>query len=175
MDEEDGDGNGPLQMTMDQNRLVRLEQDAASVIVANPGHISVSLDNPRLLILTPHEAGATSMIVLDGAGKTILEQDIIVTNVQPQYVRVRRICSGSDGSCVDKSYAYCPDGCYDVTPVPADAGASGAPPPPSAPPGLIEGEPAETLIGPTDDCPQGYYKSAVPGIKGDMHYTCVRR
>jgi len=161
----------PLEITMDQTRLVRLHQDAASVIVANPEHVSVSLDNPRLLMLTPHQAGATSMIVLDAAGKTILERDIIITNVQQNYVRIRRMCTGNDG-CAAKSYAYCPDGCYEVTDIPADETGSAGPPPPK---GLIEGEPAETLIGPTDDCPQGYNKSAVPGIKGDMHYTCSRR
>jgi hypothetical protein len=138
---DDDDIDGPLRLTMDQTRLVHLDQDAASVIVANPGHVSVSLDNPRLLIVTPHDAGATSMIVLDGEGKTILEQDIIVTNVQQKYVRIKRMCAGGDASCVEKSYTYCPDGCYEVTPVAPDFGAA-APPPPMASDGADDGAPA---------------------------------
>lgn len=128
-DVDDDDIDGPLRLTMDQNKLVHLDEDAASVIVANPGHVSVTFDNPRLLIVTPHEAGATSMIVLNADGKTILEEDIIVTNVQSKYVRIKRMCAGSDSSCVEKSYAYCPDGCYEVTPVAPD-GSGAAPPPP---------------------------------------------
>lgn len=161
----------PLEMTMDKTQLLRLDQDAASVIVANPEHLSVDLDNARLLMLTPLQAGATSIIVLDAAGKVILERDVLITNVQNKYVRVKRICAGSDSSCAATSYTYCPDGCYEVTPVATGAG-GGAAPPPTAPSATIEGEPPETLIGPQDDCPQGYNKEAVPGIKTDMHYTC---
>jgi len=164
----------PLELTMDKTQLLRLDQDAASVIVANPEHLSVDLDNARLLMLTPHDAGATSIIVLDAQGRTILERDVVITNLKNKYVRVKRVCGGSDGSCVATSYTYCPDGCYEVSEVPAGA-ANATTPAPAAPPGMIEGEPAETLIGPLDDCPQGYNKEVVPGIKTDMHYTCKRR
>lgn len=165
----------PLELTMDKTRLVTLDHDAASVIVANPDHLGVSLDNPRLLMLTPHKPGATSMIVLDAEGRTILDQDIVISNVQKKYVRVRRVCANSDASgCTAMSYDYCPDGCYEVSEVPDDSNGANTPPPTRAP-GLIEGEPAETMIGPLDDCPQGYNKEVVPGVKGDMHYTCTRR
>jgi hypothetical protein len=163
----------PLELTMDKTQLLRLDQDAASVIVANPEHLSVDLDNPRLLMLTPHAAGATSIIVLDAEGRAILDQDVVITNLKNKYVRVKRLCSGNDSSCAATSYAYCPDGCYEVTEIPAGASGASAPPP-STSPGTIEGEPAETMIGPLDDCPQGYNKINVPGVKGDMHYTCTR-
>jgi len=89
--------------------LSRLTKMRQSVIVANPEHVSVTLDNPHLLILTPHAPGVTSMIVLDAAGKTILEQEIIVTNVQKSYVASMRMCSGNDASAAAQSYDYCPD------------------------------------------------------------------
>jgi hypothetical protein len=162
----------PLELTMDKTRLVHLEQDAASVIVANPTHVSVSLENPRLLFLTPHEAGATSMIVLDAAGKTILEQELVVTNVQQKYVRVRRMCGGGDASCAAQSYTYCPDGCYEVTPV-AGTGGGASPPPPTTPQGSAKGKPAETQTNTLDDCPEGYAKSAAPDAKGN--YACTKR
>jgi Flp pilus assembly secretin CpaC len=167
-----------LQMTTDQTKIIHLQRDAANVIVNNPDHASVALESPRLLLITPHQPGTTSMIVLDGAGKTIMQRDVIVTNVRQKYVRIRRICSGSDSSCAATSYTYCPDGCYDVTVVPASAAGEGVGGslPPSTPPGTIGGEPAETLIGPADDCPEGYNKIFVPGItSGDQHYTCTKR
>ena len=166
----------PLQLTTDQTKIIHLQQDAANVIINNPEHTSVALESPRLLIIKPHQPGTTSMIVLDSEGRTILQQDIIVTNVQRKYVRIRRMCNASDSSCTATSYDYCPDGCYEVTAVPANAGGAGGPAPPSTPPGTIGGEPAETLLGPADDCPEGYNKIFVPGItSGDQHYTCTKR
>jgi len=126
--------DGILRLTTNKNKLVRLDQDAASVIVNNPEHAEVMLDSPRLLIVMPRAPGVTSFIVLDADGKTILRKEIIVSNVQPQYVRIRRMCNGSDGSCAATSYFYCPNGCYEVTAV-GDTGNGGAAPPPTTAPG----------------------------------------
>ena len=119
----------PLRLTSNKNRIIRLDQDAASVIVNNPVHAVVMLDSPRLLIVMPRQPGVTSFTVLDSAGNVILHKDIIVTNVQPRYVRIRRMCGGGDASCVPAAYFYCPDGCYEVTPV-GDAGTGGNVPAP---------------------------------------------
>ena len=119
-----------LRLTSNKNKIIRLNQDAASVIVNNPAHAVVMLDSPRLLIVMPRAPGATSFSVLNGRGDTILHKEIIVTNVQPQYVRVRRICGASDAGCVPAAYFYCPDGCYEITPV--SGGAESNVPPPAA-------------------------------------------
>lgn len=121
-----------LRLTTNKDKLIRLDQDASSVIVNNPLHAEVMLDSPRLLIVMPRQPGATSFSVLDADGHTILHKEIIVTNVQPNYVRIRRMCAGSDGGCVPSSYFYCPDGCYEVTAV-GEAGSGNAPPAPAAP------------------------------------------
>lgn len=105
-----------IRLTTNRNEFVQLEQDASSVIVNNPAHASVMLDTPRLLIIVPHQPGVTSFTVLDQEGKTILQKDIIVSNVEKKYVRVRRMC-GDDPSCRPDSYYYCPDGCYEVSTV----------------------------------------------------------
>jgi hypothetical protein len=120
-----------LRLTPNKNKIIRLDQDAASVVVNNPDHASVMLDSPRLIIIMPRLPGTTSFTVLNSAGETILQKDVIVTNVQPQYVRVRRVCASGDTSCTPAAYYYCPDGCYEVTPV-APGGESNIPPPPVA-------------------------------------------
>jgi len=176
IDEVSDSSGGPILLTMNHTAILHLREDADNVILNNHDHAGVTIDNPRLLIITPHSAGATSMIVMGRNEKIILQKDIIVSNVQQDYVRVRRVCNSSDASCQSASYSYCPNGCYDVTEI--HAGASGgavAPPPPSGQPGLIGGEPAETLIGPADECPEGYQKVYVQGVTtGDQHYTCTR-
>jgi hypothetical protein len=118
-----------LRLTSNKDQIIRLDQDAASVIVNNPAHATVLLDSPRLLIIMPRTPGATSFKVLDDKGEIILQKDIIVTNAQPKYVRIRRMCNG--GACVPEAYFYCPDGCYEVTPVPGGSGIIAVPPPPS--------------------------------------------
>jgi hypothetical protein len=122
--------NAPLRLTSNKNEIIRLNQDAASVIVNNPEHATVMLDSARLLIVMPHLPGTTSFTVLNSHDEVVLQKDIIVTNVQPKYVRVRRICSGNDAACVPAAYYYCPDGCYEVTP--AASGDGSTPPPPAA-------------------------------------------
>jgi len=123
-------GDGTLRLTPDKNKLVRLNQDAASVIVNNPVHAEVLLDSPRLLIIMPRKPGTTSFTVLNALGETILQKNIIVTSVQSKYVRIRRICARGDDTCVPAAYYYCPDGCYEVTPVVQVSG-GGPPPPPT--------------------------------------------
>lgn len=107
-----------IRLTPDRTRILRLRENAASVIVANPAHAAVTLDSPRLLILMPREPGTTSFTVLNAEGKILLERNIIVSGTaQPQYVRVRRVCGDNTQGCQPSNYYYCPDGCFEVTPV----------------------------------------------------------
>ncbi len=110
--------DGPIRITPDQTKIVRLDQDAASVVVTNPDHASVILDSPRLLVVRPRQPGTTSCTVLNAKGDTIMEKTVIVASqARSKYVRVRRVCASQDSACVPVAYFYCPDGCYEVTPV----------------------------------------------------------
>jgi hypothetical protein len=117
-----------LRVTPDKTAMVRLNTDAASVVVTNPAHAVVQLESPRLLVIMPREPGTTGLTVLDRHGKVILQKNIIVTAAQQHYVRVRRACGAQDPSCVPSAYFYCPDGCYEVTPVAGDGVTPEAPP-----------------------------------------------
>jgi hypothetical protein len=105
-----------IRLSPDRTKVLRLRENAASVVVANPAHASVILDSPRLLIVMPREPGTTSFTVLNAEGKELLTRNIIVSATQPQYVRVRRVC-GNARDCAPSNYYYCPDGCFEVTPV----------------------------------------------------------
>lgn len=120
-----------IRLTPDRTRILRLDQDAASVIVTNPAHAAVIMDSPRLLVVMPRAPGTTSFTVLNREGQTILERSVIVTGAQQKYVRVRRMCAEGDASCAASAYYYCPDGCYEVQPV-ADDGSAGSIPPVSS-------------------------------------------
>ena len=116
-----------IRLTPDKSEIVRLESDAASVIVTNPEHAVVQLESPRLLLVMPRQPGTTAFTVLDKNGKVVMQRNIIVSAAQPRYVRVRRVCGQQDQNCVPSAYYYCPDGCYEVNPVAGDGATPEAP------------------------------------------------
>lgn len=117
--------DGSIRITPDKTHIVRLDRNAASVIVANPAHAEIVLDTPRLLVIMPRSPGATSFTVLDAEGEVIMEKNVIVAAAaQPSYVRIRRVCLSQDTNCRPTTYHYCPDGCYDINPVAAATGGS---------------------------------------------------
>lgn len=107
-----------LRLAPGQSQTVALSRDAASVVVANPAHASVFLDNPRLMVIVPRATGATSFTVLDNKGETILTQQLVVNEMENKsYVRVTRICDaagGNAGTCAPTTVYYCPDNCVPV-------------------------------------------------------------
>lgn len=124
----DGETHPALKMTPDKSELVRLDREAASVIVGNPSQIAVMLDAPRLAVVIPRAPGATYFTVLDKDGNVIMQRHVIVAAPKKNYVRVRRSCAnaaaGSD--CQPTSVYFCPDMCHEVSTAAGDedAGAS---------------------------------------------------
>ena len=111
-----------IRLTPDRTEVVRLEQDAASVVVTNPAHAQVMLETPRLLLVMPRQPGSTSLFVLDKNGNSIFERDIIISGSTKPYVRIRKSCNDSSSNCAADTYFYCPDGCYEVgTVAPSDS------------------------------------------------------
>ncbi len=103
-----------LRLSTGQSQTIKLDEDAASVVVANPSHATVFLDNARTLIVIPRAAGATNFKVLNRKGEVILSQPIMVNDTDNKdYVRVTRIC-GSASNCQASSTYYCPDNCVPV-------------------------------------------------------------
>lgn len=128
-----------IRLTPDRTEVVRLEQDAASVVVTNPAHAQVMLETPRLLLVMPRTPGSTSLFVLDKNGNSIFERDIIVSGNTKPYVRIRKSCNDNSTNCNADSYFYCPDGCYEVSTVPANDTAQQ--PAPAADPLTIDSTP----------------------------------
>lgn len=108
-----------IRLTSEKSEIVRLERDVKSLIVGNPAHLSVLMDNTRTLVLVPQMPGATHFTVLDEAGKVIMQRHVIVGPGMPEkkIVRVRRSCiNAGGGTCQDTSVYYCPDSCHAVAP-----------------------------------------------------------
>ena len=103
-----------LRLTQDKSEMIKLDKEAASVIVGNPNHISVLLDTPDTLIVVPRANGASHFTVLGKDGSTLMQRHVIVGGVKEQYVRIRRSCSANDRGCQPTSVYFCPDMCHEV-------------------------------------------------------------
>lgn len=125
----DGEDTHPaLRLTPDKSELVRLDRDAASVIVGNPNHLGVLMDNPRLLILIPRQPGATYMTLLDKQGAVIMQRHVIVASPKSDYIRIRRSCANGARDCAETSVYYCPGMCHKVD-LNQNTGSGNVPPP----------------------------------------------
>lgn len=111
----DGEDTHPaLTLTPDRAELIRLDTDAATIIVGSPDNVNIHLENRRLLVMTPITPGATYMSILDDNGNIIMQRHVIVSSPKTNYIRVRRSCSGQKG-CESTSVYYCPGGmCHPV-------------------------------------------------------------
>ncbi len=103
-----------IRLTPDKSELVRLDQDAVTVIVGNPAHLNVLLDTPRLMVLIPRTPGSTHFTVLDRAGNVIMQRHAIVASQKKNYVRIRRSCATGAEDCQPTSVFFCPDTCHEV-------------------------------------------------------------
>ncbi len=68
-----------LIVAVNEARALPLSQAAAGVAVGNPLVAAVTVQSDRLIFLTGKAIGATNIVVVDGAGRTILERTVMVT------------------------------------------------------------------------------------------------
>lgn len=104
-----------LSIAPDRSELVRLDADAASIIVGNPFHLSVVADSPRTLVLIPKAPGATFFTVLDKDGQILMQRHILIATPKEKYVRIRKTCTNSaQQDCQTTNVYYCPDTCHPI-------------------------------------------------------------
>lgn len=107
-----------LELTPDKSELVKLDQEAASVIVGNPNHVNVMLDTPDTLVVVPRTPGASYFSVVGKDGSIIMQRHVVIGGGahKENYVRIRRSCAGSGSStCQETSVYFCPDTCHEVS------------------------------------------------------------
>lgn len=104
-----------LRMTPDKSEIVRLDADAATVVIGGPAHLSVLPDNARTLVLVPKAPGATYVTVLDKKSNVIMQRHVLVAGPAEKYLRIRKSCATSeDKNCQTTQVYYCPDMCHEI-------------------------------------------------------------
>ena len=96
-------------VAVDRARAIPLQLPAAGVAIGNPEVASVTIQNDHLLFLTGRSIGETNVVVVDRAGRTILDQVVqVVANesgavVVTRGVKVERlhcapVCAPEEGA-----------------------------------------------------------------------------
>ena len=104
-----------VHLTPDKSELVRLDEDASSIIIGNPLHINVVADSSKTLVIVPRVPGATHFTVLGKNGQVLMQRHVIVASPKEDYIRVKRTCTEEAGDgCQQTSVFYCPDMCHEI-------------------------------------------------------------
>lgn len=122
------DDGAPIRLSPDGPAVIKLDEDATSIIIGNPAHATALLENPRLMMLMPALPGATKVMALNRDGKAIFNRHVLVGTGRDGFKRISRVCNTSTGgNCVPVSMYYCPGKCYEtaVTQPGTDTGATG--------------------------------------------------
>lgn len=72
-------GNGPLAVTAGKGTLLRLNEDATSVFVADPNVADVHVPSPRAVFVLGKKSGTTTLYVLGPNNRTLLQRAITVS------------------------------------------------------------------------------------------------
>jgi hypothetical protein len=105
-------GAEPLRVVLDKYELVRLNTDVATVLIANPDIADVAVEKSRLLFLIGRSPGETMLVLLDEAGREIMNTSIVVVPNLEREVTVHR--GTRRGNALEATFSCAPR----CTPIP---------------------------------------------------------
>ncbi|WP_127751977.1 MULTISPECIES: pilus assembly protein N-terminal domain-containing protein [unclassified Devosia] len=79
---------GPISVSVNMARVLRISAPAATVIVGNPGIADVTIQDSKTLVLTGKSYGQTNLIILDNVGNPIADTLIDVVQMSSGVVTV---------------------------------------------------------------------------------------
>jgi Flp pilus assembly secretin CpaC len=93
--------SGPIVVTVDQARVMKLPDGVATLVVGNPLIADVSIQSGGMMVLTGKGHGITNLVALDRSG-TVLEQKTIQVQGARDSVVVYRGVERESYSCTPK-------------------------------------------------------------------------
>lgn len=117
-----------VRVPVNQAMRVSLRGQAADVIVGNPAIADVNVLDGRTVYLVGKQTGVTNLVILDGAGRTLFSDTVVVGNATgaggSDTVTIARGRTMQDVSCTPV--------CASVTASSTDSASMPPPPPPAA-------------------------------------------
>ncbi|WP_375412721.1 pilus assembly protein N-terminal domain-containing protein [uncultured Bradyrhizobium sp.] len=94
-------GSGtPIPVHIDQAKLVRLPERAATIIVGNPLIADITLQPGGIIIVTGKSYGATNFVAMDRNGEVLVDRIIMVESAADPIVTVYRGVERESYSCM---------------------------------------------------------------------------
>ncbi|MBI1338842.1 hypothetical protein GC169_01340 [bacterium] len=92
----------PFEVAVDQTFILKLKAPAESVVIGNGSVIGVAVHDATTLLVTGRAWGATNLLVLDAAGRTVYSNMIAVVDETPGRLTIVRGDGTYSYSCFDK-------------------------------------------------------------------------
>jgi Flp pilus assembly secretin CpaC len=91
-----------LRVTLNKAEVITLNGSPAVVMVANPQIADVVLERNNLLFVLGKQPGETRLYVYNGAGKPMLEREVIVVPQGDRTVTITRDVQSNEYSCAPR-------------------------------------------------------------------------
>jgi len=121
---------GSTTIRLNQSRRIALHGAAANIIISDPAVADVSVLDAHSIILLGKGYGVTDVLVTDRGGRTLFDEQILVSAPDSGVVTLHRGAAASDYSCLPRCQVLAAP--KDSAPAPAAGGspmgASAAPP-----------------------------------------------
>jgi Flp pilus assembly secretin CpaC len=88
-----------IEVVMNQAKIVKLTQDASTIVVGNPEIVDATVQDSRTIVLTGKGFGMTNLVILNPEGKAVVDQAVFVSRSDEKTLRVYRRAKVQTLSC----------------------------------------------------------------------------
>jgi len=88
-----------IEVTMNQAKIVKLARPADTIIVGNPSIADAAVQDASTVVLTGKGFGVTNLVILDGDGSPIIDEQVTVVRQNASSVRIYRRAEVQTMSC----------------------------------------------------------------------------
>ena len=81
---------GAIEVVLNQAKILKMSRPATTVVIGNPEVVDATVHDATTIVLTGQGFGRTNLVVLDGAGTPILDEQIAVRRDNDATMRVYR-------------------------------------------------------------------------------------
>ncbi|MEZ5841263.1 MAG: pilus assembly protein N-terminal domain-containing protein [Hyphomicrobiales bacterium] len=89
----------PITVVVDRAKILRLTEPAGTIVLGNPAIADATMPDDRTLVLTGKSYGSTNLVILDGEGRQIADEVILVRAPQDAVVTVYKGVNRETLSC----------------------------------------------------------------------------
>ena len=79
-----------IEVVMNQAKIVKLTQDAATIVVGNPEIVDATVQDARTIVLTGKGFGVTNLVILNPEGKAVVDEAVFVSRNDDKTLRIYR-------------------------------------------------------------------------------------